>query len=61
LRLPEGKRWKDGLMATQAMLFVSKRLQRMVFALLCLTVAQLMMSVGEPDRTASAYARTIGQ
>ena len=48
-------------MAAQTILFVSKRLQRMVFALLCLTVAQLMLASFEPEPSVSAYSRTIGQ
>ncbi len=48
-------------MAAQTLLFVSKRLQRMAFALLCLTVAQLMLASFEPDLTVPAMSRTIGQ
>jgi hypothetical protein len=48
-------------MAAQAILFVSKRLQRMAFALLCLAVAQLILSSHEPDLIVSGYARTIGE
>jgi hypothetical protein len=48
-------------MTARAMIFVSKRLQRMAFALLCLTVAQLVLASCEPDLTVPAYSRTIGQ
>ena len=48
-------------MAAQAMIFVSKRLQRMAFALLCLTVTQLVLASCEPDLTVPAFARTIGE
>jgi hypothetical protein len=48
-------------MAAQTLLFVSKRLQRMAFALLCLTVAQLILSSHEPDLTVPANSQTIGQ
>ncbi len=48
-------------MAVQAILFVSKRLQRMAFALLCLTVAQLVLASGEPDVSVPTYSRTIGE
>ncbi len=48
-------------MAAQAMIFVSKRLQRMAFALLCLTVAQLVLASCEPDLTVPAFSRTLGR
>lgn len=48
-------------MAVQAILFVSKRLQRMAFALLCLTVAQLMLASFEPNPAVSVYSGTIGE
>ena len=47
-------------MAATAIIFVSKRLQRMAFALLCLTVAQLVLSSCEPDLTVPVAARTLG-
>ena len=46
-------------MAAQAVLFVSKRLQRVVFALLCLVAAQLVLAVAscEPEQVAMGAAR----
>ena len=48
-------------MAAQAVLFVSKRLQRMAMAFLCLAMAQVVLSSCEPDLTVPALARTIGE
>lgn len=61
LLLTKGKRYKGGLMAAQAVLFVSKRLQRMAFAFLCLAMAQVVLSSCEPDLTVPAFSRTIGE
>jgi hypothetical protein len=61
LLLTKRKRYKGALMAAQAVLFVSKRLQRMAFAFLCLAMAQVVLSSCEPDLTVPALARTIGE
>jgi len=45
-------------MATDAFIFVSKRLQRMAFALLCLTVAQLALASCEPEDALPMAARS---
>ena len=59
--LTEHKRYKGGLIKAQAVLFVSKRLQRMAMAFLCLAMAQVVLSSCEPDLTVPAMARTIGE
>lgn len=48
-------------MAATAIIFVSKRLQRMAMAFLCLAMAQVVLSSCEPDLTVPAAARTLGQ
>ena len=45
-------------MAADALIFVSKRLQRMAFALLCLTLAQLILASCEPDEALTLVARS---
>lgn len=50
-------------MAADAFLFVSKRLQRVAFALLCLTMAQLVLASCEPEQTlpmAASLGHTLG-
>ncbi|MDZ4055061.1 hypothetical protein [Phenylobacterium sp.] len=44
----------EAVMAAQAVMFVSKRLQRVVFALMCLMTAQLILTMAscEPDEPA---------
>jgi len=46
-------------MATDAAIFVSKRLQRAAFALLCLMAAQLLLAVAscEPEQVAMGATR----
>ncbi len=44
-------------MAADAFIFVTKRLQRMAFALLCLTLAQLVLASCEPEQTMPMAAR----
>lgn len=41
-------------MALDALIFVSKRLQRASFAILCLMAAQLVLASCEPEPTAMA-------
>lgn len=41
-------------MGLDAAIFVSKRLQRVAFALICLAAAQLAMAGAEPERTSVA-------
>ncbi len=46
-------------MATDTAIYVSKRLQRVAFALLCLVAAQLVLAVAscEPEQVAMGAAR----
>jgi hypothetical protein len=44
-------------MATDAAIYVSKRLQRAAFALLCLLAAQLVLASCEPEQVAMGAAR----
>ncbi|MBI1405794.1 MAG: hypothetical protein GC145_06675 [Caulobacter sp.] len=41
-------------MALDTLIFVSKRLQRVAFAILCLMAAQLVLASCEPEPTAMA-------
>ena len=45
-------------MVADTFIFVSKRLQRASFALLCLTVAQLVLASCEPESALPMAART---
>ena len=45
-------------MTAAAFIFVSKRLQRMAFALLCLTVGQLILASCVPESALPMAART---
>jgi hypothetical protein len=45
-------------MTAAAFLFVSKRLQRMTFALLCLTLGQLILASCVPESPMPMAART---
>ncbi|MDO9337736.1 MAG: hypothetical protein EON95_09610 [Caulobacteraceae bacterium] len=47
-------------MALDAMIFVSKRLQRAGFAILCLIAAQLVLASCEPEPAAMAARVTLG-
>jgi hypothetical protein len=58
LRLTKGKCINEGVMTAAAFIFVSKRLQRMAFALLCLTVGQLVLASCVPDSPMPMAART---
>ncbi|HYE45798.1 MAG TPA: hypothetical protein VEA44_08495 [Caulobacter sp.] len=47
-------------MALDAMIFVSKRLQRAAFALICLMAAQLVLASCEAEPSAMAARVTLG-
>lgn len=47
-------------MALDAVIFVSKRLQRVALAILCLIAAQLVLASCEPEPTAMAARVTLG-
>jgi hypothetical protein len=47
-------------MAADTAIFVSKRLQRAVLALLCLTAAQFVLASCEPEPVAMAARVTLG-
>lgn len=47
-------------MALDTMIFVSKRLQRVAFAILCLIAAQLVLASCEPEPSAMAAKVTLG-
>jgi hypothetical protein len=47
-------------MALDAVIFVSKRLQRAAFAILCLMAAQLVLASCEPEPAAMAARVTLG-
>jgi hypothetical protein len=50
---------KEAVMAAAAAIFVSKRLQRAAFAMLCLVAAQLALSMAscEPEQVAMGAVR----
>jgi hypothetical protein len=45
-------------MAADAFIFVSKRLQRLAFAFLCLAMAQLVLASCEPEQAFPLAARS---
>ncbi len=45
-------------MATDALIFVSKRLQRMAFAFLCLVLGQLVLASCQPEDALPMAARS---
>jgi hypothetical protein len=47
-------------MALDAVIFVSKRLQRVAFAILCLIAAQLVLATCEAEPTPMAARVTLG-
>jgi hypothetical protein len=47
-------------MAVDTAIFVSKRLQRVAFAILCLIAAQFVLSSCEPEPAAMAARTTLG-
>ncbi|MCE3289277.1 MAG: hypothetical protein K0R83_1289 [Caulobacter sp.] len=47
-------------MVLDAVIFVSKRLQRVAFAILCLIAAQLVLASCEPEPAAMAARVTLG-
>ena len=47
-------------MALDAVIFVSKRLQRVAFAILCLIAAQLVLASCEAEPTPMAARATLG-